>query len=40
MEYFGIILMVIGGVSMLIGLTLVVTFALLYVLMTYLDSKE
>jgi hypothetical protein len=40
MEYFGIILMVIGGVSMLIGLTLIVTFALLYVLMTYLERKE
>jgi hypothetical protein len=39
MEHFGIILMVIGGVSMLIGLTLVVTFALLYVLMTYLEKK-
>jgi hypothetical protein len=40
MESFGIILMVIGGVSMLIGISLAFTFVILYALITYLDNKE
>jgi hypothetical protein len=40
METFGIILMVIGGVSMLMGISLAFTFAILYALITYLDNKE
>ena len=40
METFGIILMVIGGVSMLMGISLAFTFVMLYALITYLEGKE
>jgi hypothetical protein len=40
METFGVILMVIGGVSILIGISLAFTIAMVYALITYLEGKE
>jgi hypothetical protein len=40
METFGIILMLIGGVSILIGISLGFTIAMVYALITYMEGKE